>query len=69
MKEYTLLSAAGAVVSSGGRVISAPLPLQEANITVITESNKIADTIFFILVFLSLSKVFRGDLKAYKRSL
>jgi len=69
MKEYTVFSATGEVVSSGGRVISAPPPLQEANITVITESNKIADMIFFILVFLSLSEIFRGYLEVNKRTL
>ena len=69
IKEYTLFSAAGEVVSSGGRVISAPPLLQEANITVITESSKIADMIFFILVFLSLSEIFRGYLEVYKRTL
>jgi hypothetical protein len=51
MKEYKLFSASGEVVSSGGRVISAPPLLQEANITVITESSKIADMIFFIFSF------------------
>ena len=69
MKVYTLLSASGAVVSSGGKVISLPLLLQDTSITERRESTRIADMIFFILVFLSLTEIFGGDLKIYKRSL
>ena len=64
-----MLSATGEVVSSGGRVISAPPPLQEASIVARRESIKIADMIFFILVFLSLSEIFRGYLEVNKRTL